>query len=64
VLQPRYHLTRRMLWLAALLLPLASGCAMWKWNKADWTLENYRDPRAADIDRRLEKPDASIKNPF
>jgi hypothetical protein len=62
--QSSLHFTHRVAYLAALLLPLTSGCALWNWNKADWNLENYRDPRAVDIDHRLEKPTALVKNPF
>jgi hypothetical protein len=49
-----------------MLLPLVSagGCALWNWNKAAWNLENYRDPRAADIDHRLDKAEPIVKNPF
>jgi hypothetical protein len=64
VFKPLIYLTRRLACLAVLLLPLASGCALWKWNKADWTLENYRDPRAVDIDHRLDKPGNAVQNPF
>jgi hypothetical protein len=64
VLQPLTYLTRRIICLAALLLPLVSGCALWNWNKADWTMDNYRDSRAVDIDHRLEKGDTGVKNPF
>jgi hypothetical protein len=64
VFKPLFHLTRRLACLAVLLLPLASGCALWNWNKADWTLENYRDPRAVDIDHRLDKPGTAVQNPF
>jgi hypothetical protein len=65
VFQRSLYFTRRVLWLAVLLLPVAAGgCAFWDWNKADWNLENYRDPRAVDIDHRLEKPAPVVKNPF
>ena len=64
VFKPLIYLTRRLACLAVLLLPLASGCALWNWNKADWTLENYRDPRAVDIDHRLDKPGTAVQNPF
>lgn len=55
-----------MIWLAAILLPLAAsgGCMLWNWNKADWNLETYRDSRATDIDHRLEKATPIIQNPF
>jgi hypothetical protein len=48
--------------IAALLL--FSGCAPWNhqktWNAEKWDLTRYRDPRAADIDRRLtEHPEPS-----
>jgi hypothetical protein len=61
-----FHFTRRVIWLAAILLPLAAsgGCMLWNWNKADWNLERYRDSRATDIDHRLEKATPIIQNPF
>src|SRR5690349_7996426 len=62
--QSSLHLTRRFACLAALLLPVFGGCALWNWNKADWNLDSFRDSRAVDIDHRLEKPDALVKNPF
>ena len=65
VFQRSLYFTRRVMWLAVFLLPVASGgCALWNWNKADWNLENYRDPRAVDIDHRLEKPAPAVKHPF
>ena len=61
-----FHFTHRLLLLAAIVLPLTTscGCAFWDWNKADWNLERYRDPRASDIDRRLEKNTPIVQNPF
>jgi len=52
--------------LAVILLPLAAGggCAFWNSHKPDLNLEKYRDPRAADIDRRLEKATPIVQNPF
>jgi hypothetical protein len=64
VFQRPLHLTRRAGRLAALLLPLLSsgGCALW--NKDVWNLNNYRDERAVDIDRRLDKSEPIVKSPF
>jgi hypothetical protein len=64
VFQRSIHFSRRVGWLAVLLLPLASagGCALW--NRDVWNPNNYRDERAVDIDNRLEKPTPLIKNPF
>ena len=58
------HFTRRATLLAAIALPLfaTGGCAMF--DKETWDFSKYRDERAADIDRRLDKPDATVKSPF
>jgi hypothetical protein len=58
------YLTRRTLCLAALLLlPAATGgCALW--NKDVWNPNHYRDPRAVDIDRRLDNAEPLVKSPF
>jgi hypothetical protein len=58
------HFTRRVAWLAAVLVPLASagGCALM--NQDLWNPDHYRDPRAVDIDHRLDKPVPTAKNPF
>jgi hypothetical protein len=37
---------------------------MMKFQKDFWNPERYRDERALDIDRRLEKSDTGIKSPF
>jgi hypothetical protein len=62
--QRHIHFTHRICCLAAMLLPLLStgGCALW--NKDLLDPNHYRDPRAVDIDNRLEKSDAFVKNPF
>lgn len=58
------HSTRPIVCLAAVSLTLlsASGCALF--TKETWNLNNYRDERAVDIDRRLEKADTGVKSPF
>jgi hypothetical protein len=47
-----------------MLLPLASaaGCALFR--KENWNIDRYRDERAVDVDRRLERPEPIVKNPF
>jgi hypothetical protein len=64
MLQRQFHFTRRLCTLAVLLLPFisAGGCALW--NKDMLNPEHYRDPRAVDIDHRLEKAEPFVKNPF
>ncbi|MCC7474804.1 MAG: hypothetical protein IT425_05375 [Pirellulales bacterium] len=62
--RPTSYLTRHAGYLAALVLPLvcATGCKLFE--KETWNPNNYRDERAVDIDRRLEKPSDNIPNPF
>jgi len=50
--------------LAAIVASLAfvGGCALF--HKETWNLDHYRDERATDIDRRLDKPLPIGKNPF
>lgn len=44
-------------------LPIfASGCAMWESDR--WKLESYRDSKAVDIEKRLERTEPVVKNPF
>jgi hypothetical protein len=59
-----FHFTHRFYCLAAVLLPLVSagGCALW--NKDVLNPNHYRDPRAVDIDNRLQKEVPIVKNPF
>jgi hypothetical protein len=59
-----HHSNLRTLWAAVILwLPLcAGGCALW--DKDRWNLNHYRDERAVDIDRRLERHEPIVKNPF
>jgi hypothetical protein len=62
---PRHESTVRWLpHIAAILLLLVSinGCAFW--DKDRWNLESYRDERAVDIEKRLERTEPIVKNPF
>jgi hypothetical protein len=45
-------------------LPLVftGGCALFY--KETWDISRYRDPRAADIDHRLDRSEPIVKNPF
>ena len=58
------HFTCRLIAVAAIASPLltAAGCAMF--HKDFWNMDRYRDERAVDIDRRLEKNTPIVKNPF
>jgi len=47
---------------ALLLLGSAGGCAVW--NKDSWNPNNYRDARAADIDKRLDQSGPAVQSPF
>jgi hypothetical protein len=60
----RLHSNRHALWLAAILsLPIfATGCTLF--DKDRWDLNQYRDERAVDIDKRLEQNTTIVKNPF
>lgn len=51
----------RIILLALTLLTLP-GCAAW--DSQQWDLTRYRDPRAADIDRRLAERPPVTGNPF
>jgi hypothetical protein len=50
--------------MAAIAIPLLStaGCALF--HKDMWNPDRYRDERAVDIDRRLERNTPIVKNPF
>jgi hypothetical protein len=56
--------SRRLSHIAAILLLLVSinGCAVW--NKDRWNPARYRDERAVDIEKRLERSEPIVKNPF
>jgi hypothetical protein len=41
---------------------LAGGCAMW--NRDHWNIDSYRDAKAVDIEKRLERTEPVVKNPF
>jgi hypothetical protein len=58
------HFSCRYLALAATVLAVAcaGGCALFR--KETWNLDHYRDERAVDIDRRLDKAPPIGKNPF
>jgi hypothetical protein len=58
------HSNRRVLLVAVTVsLPLfAGGCALW--NEDRWNLDHYRDERAVDIEKRLERDEPIVKNPF
>jgi hypothetical protein len=55
---------RSLLAVAAIALSLLStaGCALF--HKESWNPNRYRDERAVDIDRRLERNTPIVKNPF
>jgi hypothetical protein len=59
-----HYSNRRALLMAVMLsLPLvASGCARWDQNL--WNLDRFRDERAVDIEKRLERDEPIVKNPF
>ena len=44
------------------LLIFVGGCAMW--NRDRWKLDSYRDAKAVDIEKRLERTEPVVKNPF
>jgi hypothetical protein len=58
------HFSCRYLALAAIVLSIAciGGCALLR--KETWNPDHYRDERAVDIDRRLDKAPPIGKNPF
>jgi hypothetical protein len=43
-------------------LILSSGCAVFE--KGRWNLDRFRDERAVDIERRLERDEPIVENPF
>lgn len=44
------------------LLIFVGGCAMW--DRDRWKLDSYRDAKAVDIEKRLERTEPVVKNPF
>jgi hypothetical protein len=44
------------------LLASAGGCQLF--DKDRWKLDNLRDERSVDIERRLERNEPIVKNPF
>jgi hypothetical protein len=59
-----FHSNWRNVSLAAIvtLLIFAGGCAMW--DRERWQLDSYRDVKAVDIEKRLERTEPVVKNPF
>lgn len=59
-----YHWFRRCLSAASLLslIVVVNGCALW--DKDRWSLDRYRDARSVDIERRLDRSEPIVKNPF
>jgi hypothetical protein len=59
-----HHSTCRVAAVAGVLALLgsAAGCALW--NKDTWNFDRYRDERAVDIERRLDRSEPIVKNPF
>ena len=59
-----FYFNCRVAALAAILMPLvsASGCALFR--RDTWDINHYRDARAVDIDKRLDKNEPIVKNPF
>jgi hypothetical protein len=45
-----------------LLLTQTNGCTLW--DKDRWNPERYRDERAVDIEKRLERSEPIVKSPF
>ena len=58
------HSNGRVCCLSAALLTLAcaGGCAFFDADR--WKLDHLRDERAVDIERRLERTEPIVKNPF
>jgi hypothetical protein len=44
------------------LLASAGGCKLFNMDR--WKLDNFRDKRSVDIERRLERTEPIVKNPF
>ena len=61
-----FYFSCRLVALAVAIAPLVSlgGCRAWNFHKDFWSVERYRDHRAADIDERLSKDVPVGKNPF
>jgi hypothetical protein len=59
-----FHSTRRVATAAAIVLLLGpiGGCAFFE--KDRWNLDRYRDERAIDIERRLDRSEPIVKSPF
>jgi hypothetical protein len=45
-----------------ILVTAACGCALWERDR--WNIDRYRDERAVDVERRLERTEPIVKNPF
>ena len=59
----RRHRATLLLYACALFfLVSAGGCALW--DKDRWNPPRYRDERAVDIEKRLERSEPIVKNPF
>jgi hypothetical protein len=60
----RLHSTRRLARAAVFVLLLApmAGCALL--DKETYNLDRYRDERSVDIERRLERTEPIVQNPF
>jgi hypothetical protein len=58
-----YSNLRTVLWavITLLIAPLA-GCVLF--HKDTWNLDRLRDERAVDIERRLERKEPIVKDPF
>jgi hypothetical protein len=59
-----FHSNWRIACMAAIvsLLIFVAGCAMW--DRDRWKLDSYRDAKAVDIEKRLERTEPVVKNPF
>jgi hypothetical protein len=58
------HFNCRTACLAAIFIlsAAAGGCALRERDR--WNLDRYRDERAVDIEKRLERTEPIVKNPF
>jgi hypothetical protein len=45
-----------------LLVASGSGCTLW--DKDRWNMDRYRDERTVDIEKRLNRSEPIVKNPF
>jgi hypothetical protein len=61
-----FHFSCRLAALAAIAAPLISlgGCTLMNFQKDFWNMDRFRDERAVDIDKRLNKNEPIVKNPF